>query len=89
MGGALIVILLLPFYTTSKIRSGYFRPYYKILYWFLIGIFLLLGWIGAKPPEAPYTIIGQVATLLYFMIFLVFIPLLEWVEAKLYFFIKK
>jgi len=32
MGGALIVILLLPFYTTSKIRSGYFRPYYKILY---------------------------------------------------------
>jgi ubiquinol-cytochrome c reductase cytochrome b subunit len=32
--------------------------------------FLVLGWIGSKPPEGSYIIIGQVATAIYFAYFL-------------------
>jgi ubiquinol-cytochrome c reductase cytochrome b subunit len=84
MAGALIIPLCLPFYTTSTIRSGVFRPYYKVVYWFFIGIFFILGWIGAKPVEYPFITIGQIATTFYFLILLVIIPLLEQVENRLY-----
>lgn len=84
MVGAIITLLLLPFYTKSEIRSGYFRPYYKVVYWFFIGVFLLLGWIGGKPVEYPYVIIGQICTFLYFFILLVLIPAVEKLEARLY-----
>jgi ubiquinol-cytochrome c reductase cytochrome b subunit len=84
MLGSILVWLALPFYTTSAIRSGFFRPYYKILFWILIGDFLLLGWLGAKPVEYPYVVIGQVSTFLYFLIFLVLIPFVEKFESWIY-----
>lgn len=84
MVGAIITLLALPFYTSSEIRSGYFRPYYKIVYWFFVGVFLLLGWIGGKPVEYPYVVIGQICTFLYFFILLVLIPGVEKLEARLY-----
>lgn len=84
MLGSILIWLIFPFYTKSVIRSSFFRPYYKILFWFLIGIFLLLGWIGSKPVEHPYIIIGQISTFLYFFIFIVLIPLIEKLEFHLY-----
>ena len=84
MLGAILIWLALPFYTKSYIRSGLFRPYYKILFWVLVGDFFILGWIGAKPVEYPYVAIGQVATFLYFFIFLFLIPFVEKLESWLY-----
>lgn len=43
MGGALIVLFLIPFTNTSEIRSTTFRPIFKIFYWLLVADFLLLG----------------------------------------------
>jgi len=84
MLGAILIWLALPFYTQSFVRSGLFRPYYKIVFWFLIGVFFILGWVGAKPVEYPYTIIGQISTFLYFFIFLILIPLVEKFETWVY-----
>lgn len=84
MLGSILILLALPFYTKSPIRSGFFRPCYKIVFWFLIGIFILLGWIGAKPVEYPYTIIGQSLTFFYFFTFIVLIPLSEKLESIIY-----
>lgn len=84
MLGSIFIWLVLPFYTKSSIRSGFFRPYYKVLFWLLTGDFFLLGWIGAKPVEYPYIIIGQFSTFLYFFIFLVLIPLVEKIESWIY-----
>ena len=58
MLGAILIWLFLPFYTRSYIRSGLFRPYYKILFWFLVGNFFILVWIGAKPVAYPFLAIG-------------------------------
>lgn len=84
MLGSILILLFLPFYTKSTIRSSLFRPCYKIVFWFLIGIFILLGWIGAKPVEYPYTIIGQFLTFFYFFSFIVLIPLTEKFEDLIY-----
>jgi len=84
MLGSILIWLVLPFYTKSSIRSGFFRPYYKMLFWLLTGDFFLLGWIGAKPVEYPYIIIGQFSTFLYFFIFLILTPLVEKIESWIY-----
>ena len=83
MGGALIVLFLIPFTNTSEIRSTTFRPLFKICYWLLVADFLILGWVGQKPVKSTFVIVGQIATVYYFMFFIILIPLLGIVESKL------
>jgi quinol-cytochrome oxidoreductase complex cytochrome b subunit len=83
MGSALIVLLALPFINTSEIRSSTFRPLFKKFYWLFITDCIILGWIGGNPVEAPYVVIGQIATAYYFFFFLIIIPLLGYFEKFL------
>jgi ubiquinol-cytochrome c reductase cytochrome b subunit len=69
-----ISLLMLPFLNTSPIRSSNFRPFYKKLFWLLVADCLLLGWIGQQPVEDPYILIGQLASVYFFIYFLIFIP---------------
>ena len=71
-----ISLLALPFLNTSPIRSSNFRPIYKKLFWLLVADCLLLGWIGQEPVEDPYIIIGQLASVFFFIYFLIIIPFL-------------
>ena len=80
---SILVLLVLPFIHTSKLRALTFRPLGKIAFWFLVADFILLTWIGANPVEDPYVMIGQFASVFYFCYFLLLIPLLGWVETKL------
>jgi ubiquinol-cytochrome c reductase cytochrome b subunit len=83
MGGALVMLLLMPLLNTSEIRSTAFRPIFRKLYWFLMADFLILGWIGGNEVETPFIEIGQIATVLYFAFFLIFVPVLGKLEAIL------
>jgi len=83
MGGALVILFLIPFTNTSEIRSTSFRPIFKICYWLLVADFLILGWVGQKPVKDIYVLTGQVATVYYFLFFLVLIPLVGIVESRL------
>lgn len=74
MGGSLIVLLLLPFLNTSEIRSTTFRPIYQIAYWLLVISFILLGWIGQKAVDYPFSEVGVIAMLYYFIFFIVLVP---------------
>ena len=78
-----IALLALPFLNTSAIRSSSFRPLHKKFFWLLVADCLLLGWIGQQPVEAPYVVIGQLASLFFFFYFFVCIPFLGKFEAKL------
>ena len=84
MGGALIILLLIPFTNTSEVRSTTFRPIFKIFYWLLVADFLILGWVGQKPVKDVYVLLGQVATVYYFLFFLFLIPALGIIESRLY-----
>jgi quinol-cytochrome oxidoreductase complex cytochrome b subunit len=83
MIAAILILLILPVINTSEIRSSKFRPLYSISYWFLVADFLILGWIGQQPVETPFLEVGQVATVFYFMFFLVFFPLIGLIEKEL------
>nr|ANE11000.1 cytochrome b [Brama japonica]QGS65153.1 cytochrome b [Brama dussumieri]WNH38492.1 cytochrome b [Brama orcini] len=79
---SILVLMVVPFLHTSKQRALTFRPVSQLLFWTLIANVAILTWIGGMPAEQPFIIIGQVASLLYFSLFLVFFPLTGWVENK-------
>merc|ERR1712224_837131 len=78
-----VCLLLLPFINTSESRSSEFRPLHKKLFWLLLADVLLLGWIGMKPVETPYIEVGQLASVYFFVHFLIFIPNLGKMEKFL------
>nr|YP_010350528.1 cytochrome b [Synagrops philippinensis]UOK10021.1 cytochrome b [Synagrops philippinensis]UVN21653.1 cytochrome b [Synagrops philippinensis] len=80
---SILVLMLVPLLHTSKHRSLTFRPLSQILFWTLIVNVLILTWIGGMPVEDPYILIGQVASLLYFLLFLVLFPLAGLLETYL------
>ena len=79
---SILVLIVVPFLHTSKQRALTFRPVSQLLFWTLIADVVILTWIGGIPAEQPFIIIGQVASLLYFSLFLVFLPLTGWIENK-------
>jgi len=81
MFGAIAVLFVLPWLDRSPVRSGRFRPVFKIFFWLLLADCVLLGYIGAKPPEGMYVIVGRLATIWYFVHFLIILPVLSVVET--------
>nr|BAX09162.1 cytochrome b [Parapercis cylindrica] len=79
---SILVLLVVPLLHTSKQRSLTFRPLSQSLFWTLIANVMILTWIGGMPVEDPYIIIGQIASVLYFLLFLVLFPLAGWAENK-------
>ena len=72
----------MPFINTSYVRSSNFRPIHKKLFWLLAADCLILGWIGCQPVEPPYVLIGQIATVIFFLYFAL-IPFLGVLENRL------
>lgn len=81
MIGAILVLLFIPFTNTSEIRNTTFRPIFKVCFWVFIADFILLTWIGQKPVRNNYIVLGQIATLYYFIFFLFIIPLIGTIEC--------
>jgi ubiquinol-cytochrome c reductase cytochrome b/c1 subunit len=80
MFSSILVLFLLPWLDTSRVRSATFRPVYKWIFWLLVIDVLTLGYVGAHPPAGTIVVIGQIATFYYFLHFLVLFPLLGKLE---------
>nr|QOL12222.1 cytochrome b [Chimaera sp. JHL-2020] len=80
---SLLVLLLLPLLHTSKQRTNMFRPMTQLLFWLMVSNMLILTWIGGQPVESPFTLVGQISSILYFSLFLLIFPLTGWLENKL------
>jgi ubiquinol-cytochrome c reductase cytochrome b subunit len=83
MFGAIVVLALVPWLDTSKVRSAVYRPLYKQFFWVFVVVCILLGWLGAKPAEGIYVIAARIATAYYFAHFLIVLPLLGFFEKPL------
>jgi ubiquinol-cytochrome c reductase cytochrome b subunit len=71
MGGAVIILFFLPWLDNSPVKSIRYRPsWHKWLYGIFVVNFLVLGYLGIKPPSPINERVSQVGTLFYFGFFL-------------------
>nr|YP_010507407.1 cytochrome b [Helophilus virgatus]UXG19001.1 cytochrome b [Helophilus virgatus] len=68
---SIAILMIMPFYNLMKFRGIEFYPINQILFWCMVTIVILLTWIGARPVENPFVIIGQILTVLYFLYYLI------------------
>ena len=80
MFGAILILFVLPWLDTSKVRSSVFRPIYRQFYWIFVIDVLMLGYLGAQPAEGIYLILSRVGTVYYFLHFIVVLPVVGIVE---------
>ncbi len=78
--GSLFMLFIVPWLDTSPVRSARFRPVYKWVFWLLVIDVLALGWVGFNPPQGIVVSVGQIATLYYYVHFLILFPLIGWFE---------
>jgi ubiquinol-cytochrome c reductase cytochrome b/c1 subunit len=77
MFGAILIFFFLPWIDSSKVRSAKFRPIYRQVFWLFLVDCVILGYVGAHPPEGAMVTIGRICTFGYFAFF----PLV-WVIGK-------
>ena len=83
MFGAVLTLAVIPWLDRHPVRSATYRPIFKKLFWVMAVNAIVLGWVGAKPPEGMYLLIGRMATAYYFFHFIVLYPILtKYEKAK-------
>nr|YP_009338138.1 cytochrome b [Trichodes sinae]ANG08446.1 cytochrome b [Trichodes sinae] len=68
---SIAILFILPFTNKKMMQSNQFYPINKTLFWSYLSIVILLTWIGARPVEDPYIMVGQILTILYFLYFII------------------
>ena len=80
MFAAILVWFFLPWLDKSPVRSGHYRPLYRKFFWVLVVVMAVLFYCGGAPAEEPYVMLSQVATMYYFLHFLVIVPIVSSIE---------
>ena len=71
MGGAVMILFVLPWLDRSPVKSIRYRPgWHKVVYGVFVAFFLALGYLGSQPPSAGGNYVSQVGMLIYFGFFL-------------------
>ncbi|MCR2745115.1 cytochrome b [Limnobacter parvus] len=71
MGGAVVILFFLPWLDKSPVKSIRYRPtLHKWIYAVFVINFIVLGYLGVKPPSDIGQIVSQLGTLYYFLFFL-------------------
>nr|YP_010895156.1 cytochrome b [Iteaphila macquarti]WJW73682.1 cytochrome b [Iteaphila macquarti] len=68
---SIAILMILPFSHLGKFRGIQFYPINQILFWIMFITVILLTWIGARPVESPYVILGQILTVVYFSYYII------------------
>ena len=76
MFGAILILFVLPWLDSSKVRSARYRPMFKILTLMFLQT-SYFGYIGGKLVEEPYTTIGICSTAWYFFHMIIALPIVS------------
>lgn len=85
MFSAILILLILPLTDNSIIRGNTFKIISKLFFFLFVFNFILLGILGSCHVEVPFIQIGQITTFLYFAYFLIFIPIISYIENVLFY----
>ena len=80
MFGSILILFVLPWLDTSRVRSGTYRPIFKQFFWVFVLVCIGLGYLGSKPAEGGYVFWARILTAYYFLHFVVILPLLGLLE---------
>lgn len=80
---SLLILLGMPILDQSRVRGSQFRPLQRFIFWILVADFFLLTYLGSQHVEAPFILVGQIATALYFAYFVVLVPITSVIENTL------
>jgi len=70
MGGTVVILFFLPWLDKSPVRSIRYRPdFHKYIYGTFIVSFVILGYLGIKPPSQLFEKISQICTIYYLAFF--------------------
>jgi ubiquinol-cytochrome c reductase cytochrome b subunit len=83
MFSSILILFFLPWLDKSPVRSGNYRPIFKVFFFIFVIDCFMLGYLGGKPAVQPFITLSQIGTLYYFMHFLVILPLLSKYERPL------
>jgi len=78
--GAIALLAFLPWLDTSKVRSGKYRPLFKICFWVFAVCCVGLGYLGSQEVSDSGTWIARLLSLGYFGYLIVALPLLGVIE---------
>ena len=76
MFAAVMILFVLPWLDTSKVKSMVFKPLSRIFFWVFVADSIILGFCGANNPEGLWVVAARLGTIYYFAYFLVIMPLL-------------
>ena len=80
MGLAIAILGFLPL-IDFNITSTKFSRISQFFFWFFVGNFVCLGWLGMCPIEDPFILCSRIATFFYFTYFLIILPVLAYIES--------
>jgi len=80
LGAAIVLLAFLPWLDTSKVRSGKYRPIFKVLFWAFVVCCVGLGYLGSQEVSDGATLVARILSLGYFGYLLVGLPLLGLIE---------
>ncbi|WP_144394041.1 cytochrome b [Pleionea sediminis] len=75
MGLSIVVLFLMPWLDRSPVKSIRYKGWiYKTGLFLFVVSFVILGYLGMKPPSDLFTLIARICTVYYFFYFLLFLP---------------
>ena len=73
---AIAVLAFLPWLDTSPVKSGKYRPVFRVFFWVFVAVCIGLGWLGSQEVTDNTTLAARLLAFCYFAFFLIVLPLL-------------
>lgn len=80
---SIAILIICPLLPKPKFRGLIFYPLRKFLFWVHINVVVLLTWIGARPVEDPYILVGQILSVVYFSYYFFQVALIKFWDKLL------
>ncbi len=80
MFASILLLFFLPWLDRSPVRSGKYRPLFRIFFWIFVANIIVLAYCGGATAEEPYVMISQISSAYYFAHFLIILPIISRIE---------